>query len=410
VEHGVEFTGSHLVLMDLHERHLDIMHQLGRQMVASAGVEIEIHQTTQLAEAIEGADFVLTTFRPGFFEARALDETIPLQYGVIGQETVGPGGFFMALRSIYVIREIVALVESSAPDAFLLNYTNPTNIVTEAIAHNSRIRVIGLCDQVHGDKRRLAQALGLDAARIAYRATGLNHATWSTHFSIDGQDGIPLLLQEASRIQKDPVVPKPIKRILRLALTYARIPNRYLQYYYFHDEMLEEALSTPRCRAEEIMAELPGLYTHYEDQSREDPPNVIRMRGGSTIFGDFAVDLIRAISGDANSEHILNVTNHGALPGFDHDRVVEVPCRVNASGAHPLDQDPMAAEGMELLETLAEYQKLAAAAAWEGDREAAIHALTANPLIHSGSLARVLYDELAEAHRAYLPDRLLRPK
>lgn len=407
VEHGADFTASQLVLMDLHERCLDIIFQLARQMVACADLEIEIRQTAQLADAIDGADFVLTTFRPGFFQARALDEKIPLRHGVIGQETVGPGGFFMALRSIQVIREIVALMESSAPDAFLLNYTNPTNIVTEAVARYSHVKVIGLCDQVHGDKRRLAQALNLDAARITYRATGLNHATWSTHFSIDGQDGMPLLLQEVTRVLEDPAVPVPVKRMFRLVQTYARIPNRYLQYYYFPEEMMEEALSAPRCRAEEIMTELPGLYAHYEEESHKNPPNVVRMRGGSTAFGDFAIDLMRAISGDADSEHILNVPNQRALPGFDRDRVVEVPCLVNASGAHPLDQDPMAKESMRLLESLAEYQKLAAAAAWEGDREAAILALDANPLIQNIDLARALYDEMAYAHRDYLPDRFV---
>lgn len=407
VDLAESFRGSQLVLMDVDERNLEIIHRLGRQMVSAAGAEIDIRRTLNRRQAIEDADFVVTTFRPGGFEARALDEKIPLQYGVIGQETVGPGGFFMALRSVKVIREIVAEMEALAPKAFLLNYTNPTNIVTEAVLHHSPIKVIGMCDQAQGDKRRIAQAIDVDLSRIHYEACGLNHATWSTRFTVDGEDGIPLLLERAPKLIDDTEVPLPVRRMFKLMQWFERIPNRYWQYYYFHEEMVAEARKAKLCRSEEILAELPDYFAHYEEESRKPKPDVIRMRGGSKAFGDFAVEVVRAIAEDANERMILNVPNRGALAGFDDDRVVEVPCIVNKEGAKPVSQDPLPREGLGPIKMLAEYQALAARAAWDGTRKEAIRALVANPLVLTLPKAEALFEALAQAHARHLPEKLM---
>jgi 6-phospho-beta-glucosidase len=401
------FRGSQLMLMDIDERNLEIIHRLGRQMASAAGAEIDIRKSMNRREAIENADFVVTTFRPGGFEARALDEKIPLKYGVIGQETVGPGGFFMALRSVKVIREIVAEMEALAPKAFLLNYTNPTNIVTEAVIHHSPMQVIGMCDQVQGDKRRIAQAIDVNVSRLHYEACGLNHATWSTRFTIDGEDGVPFLMARAPDVIRDAEVPLPVRRMFRIMQWFDRVPNRYWQYYYFHEEMVEEALGAKMCRSEEILAELPDYFAHYEEESRKPKPNVVRMRGGSKAFGDFAVEVVRAIVENANETIILNVPNHGALLGFDDDRVVEVPCIVNKGGAKPISQDPLPHEGLGPIKMLAEYQALAAKVAWDGTRKEAIQALVANPLVLTLPKAEALFDELAHAHARHLPERLI---
>lgn len=401
------FRGSQLVLMDVDAYSLALIHKLGCRMSSAAEAEIEILQTTNRKEAIHGADFVVTSFRPGGFEARALDEKIPLKYDIIGQETVGPGGFFMALRSIAVIKEIVAEMEELAPGAFLLNYTNPTNIVTEAVSHHTPINVIGMCDQLRGDARRLANALGLELSSLYYEACGLNHATWSTRFTIDAQDGMPLIMRSAPAVLGDREVPAPVKRMFKLAQRYKRIPNRYLQYYYFHEEILREAKQAPMCRAEEIMAELPSIFAHYEAESEKERPVLVKMRGGTRAFGDFAVDVMKAIVEDSNTIFVLNVSNRGAVPGFDAERVVEVPCLVNRRGAHPLAQERLPKELMGLLKMLAEYQALTAKAAWKGTRQDAVKALVANPLVLSLPRAEALYDEMARAHANYLPEPLL---
>jgi 6-phospho-beta-glucosidase len=401
------FNNSQLILMDIHEENLNIVHSLGVQMVRAAGINLDIRKTTNRREAIDGADFILTSFRPGGFEARSIDEKIPLKYGIIGQETVGPGGFFMAMRSVEIIRGIVSEMEELAPNAFLLNYTNPTNIVTEAVLHNSSINIIGLCDQSQGDRRRLADALDMDVSRIEYEACGLNHATWSTLFKIDGLDGIPRILDKAIDIESDPKIPTPVKRMFRLVSWFERIPNRYMQYYFFHEEMLQEALRERESRAEMIMGELPIYFEHYREESRKKIPDVVRMRGGTKAFGDYAIDVIRAIVEDSGKKFILNVHNQNSIPGFDDDRVVEVPCIVDRIGAHPIRQAPMSHEGLAPIKMLAEYQALTSRVAWHGNRRDAIRALASNPLVLTLSKAEALVDEMVKAHRKYLPSRLL---
>ncbi len=407
IEVAEAFTGSEIWLMDIDEPHLNVIHQLGRKLASAAGASIDICKTTTRREALEDADFVLTTFRPGGFEARTLDEKIPLKYGVIGQETVGPGGFFMALRSVNVIRGIVQEMEELAPGALLFNYTNPTNIVAEAITHHSPIHVIGLCDQSQGDRRRLANVLGVELSQVDYAVSGLNHATWSTHFRVDGKDGFPLLMKSMSAALHAPDIDPAVKRMLTLARRFGRIPNRYWQYYYFHEELVDEAQKAQYCRAEQIMQELPDYYQHYAEQSRKPAPILEKMRGGSKAFGDFAVDVICSVALDRDDVHILNVPNQGAMSEFDSDRIVEVSCRVNRDGAFPLLQVEMAHEGLGLMKMLSEYQYLAAKAAWSGTRHEAIQALMSNPLIFNIQRAESLYNEMVQAHAEHLPRRLL---
>lgn len=407
VDNADVFENCQLMLMDINEVNLDIIHRLGTQMVKSSGMTLDVRKTLDLYEALEGADFVLTSFRPGGFESRALDEKIPLKYGIIGQETIGPGGFFMAMRSVNVIRNLVDLLEKVSPKAFLINYTNPTNIVTEAVMHNTPIKIIGLCDQAQGDKRRIADALGVDVRRIDYDACGLNHATWSTRFAIDGIDAIPIILERLEEIQENSAVPAPVRRMFRLASWYERIPNRYFQYYFFHEEMLQEALAAKYCRAEEIMLELPRYFEHYLQESRKTYPNVTEMRGGTKAFGDYAVEVIRAIVQNSGDKFILNVMNNGALPGFNDERVVEVPCSVDENGAHPIKQKPMPHEGLGVIKMLAEYQALTAQVAWQGDRKSAICALASNPLVQSMTKAEALVDEMIVAHKQHLPETFL---
>jgi 6-phospho-beta-glucosidase len=191
--------------------------------------------------------------------------------------------------------------------------------------------------------------------------------------------------------------------MFRLAQHYGRIPNRYMQYYYFHEDMLDEAVSSPKCRAEEIMDELPDYLDHYREESEKAVPNLVKMRGGSKAFGDFAVEVMHAIATDSNHVFILNVPNRGAVPGFEADRVVEVPCLVNRHGAQPLAQQPLPDEVSGLIQALGYYQALAAGVAWDGDRKSAILALACNPLVRSIEIAEKLFDEMAAAHRQHLP-------
>lgn len=407
---GAAFSGSEVVLVDLDPDHLEVVERLARRMAVARDLDLRITSTTDRLEGLRDADIVLASFRPGGFEARVLDEQIPLRHGIVGQETQGPGGFFMALRSIAVLRDIMADIERVAPRATLINYTNPVNIVSEAITHHSPIPTISLCEGPITFPADIARFAGLDPARLDATLIGLNHTGWTVRHEYDGEDVIDRIRaaadERAIRPSADPIA----DRLLRLAATMGSLPSGYLDYYYFAPETLVEARAKPTTRAQDIVAQVPDYWRHYEEQSRADDPTLdpARSRGGIHEL-ELAIDVIDAIVNDRATIWPVNVPNlGGALPGFPTDLVVEVPAIVRRAGIVPLAQPPLPATVRGLIEALGAYQALAAEAAWSGSRRDAVAALTSHPLVGSLTVAENLYDELAAAHRAHLPDRLLR--
>src|SRR6516225_3360559 len=200
IHQGENFDGSEVVLIDLNEKHLGIVQTLAQKMARTRGLDITITTTTNRREGLWDCDAVLTSFRPGGFEARHLDESIPLKHGVIGQETQGPGGFFMALRSIHVMQGIVADMEAVCPRAWLFNYTNPVNIVSEAVTHHTSIPTISLCEGPIVSNREYVRMVGLDPERLDAISIGLNHGSWSVRHLYDGQDVMPLIHQGYERL------------------------------------------------------------------------------------------------------------------------------------------------------------------------------------------------------------------
>lgn len=391
IQQAAAFDGAELALMDIAAPELDIVHRLGVKMAAVAGANLRITATPRQQEAISGADYVLTTFRQGGFQARHEDERIPLKYGVIGQETVGPGGFFFAMRTLPVIKTIAADIERLAPGAVLVNYTNPTQIVAEAVTHFSAVPCIAICDQSRDDAKHLRHALAMPDAVIELESVGLNHATWSTRFTIDGEDGVGVLMRHYDDVMARNDVSARVKRQFRLTREFGRLPNSYLQYYYYREETVAEAQAAPKTRAEVILASIPSYYAHFREQVDADVPRLTHVRGGS-LFGDMAVEVLRGLVVGDGSIHSLNVPNRTALPTFAPDRVVELPARLERTGATPLVQERLPSAVSGLLQSLAEYQWLAADAIWREDRKAMKHALAANPLVLSLSLAEALME------------------
>lgn len=400
IQHGEAFAGAELALMDIAGAELDIVQRLGAKLAASAGADLRIAAYTNQRDAIAGADYVLTTFRQGGFEARHQDERIPLEFGVIGQETIGPGGFFFALRTLPVIKALVADIEQLASGAVLVNYTNPTQIVAEAVAHFTNVPCISICDQSKDDQHKILHALDLQPASVVFESIGLNHATWSTRFEIDGEDGVERMIRDCDAVLARPDVSNRVKRQFRLTRAYGRVPNSYLQYYYYHEETVAEALAEPKTRAEVILESLPGYYRHFREQIDADTPKLTHVRGGS-LFGDMAVEVLRGLVQHDRSIHTLNVRNRTALPDFAPDRIVEVPARLERAGATPLVQDHLPSDVVGLLHMLAEYQWLAADAIWNGDRSAWTRALASNPLVLSLPLAQRLLDAIIPLQQAY---------
>lgn len=408
IAQGENFQGSEIVLIDLDPERLTIVRTLAEKIARNRGIDLTVSATTDRRAGLTDCDAVLSSFRPGGFEGWYLDERIPLDHGVIGQETQGPGGFFMALRSIQVIRGIVEDMESVCPNAWLFSYTNPINIVAEAITHHSALRTVSLCEGPIIFPREIAVAAGLDPDRVDAVMVGLNHASWTVRHLYDGEDVIPLLREALDRKRQDPTVDPRSLRLLWLAVRMETIPASYFQYYYFRDEILAELQGRPTTRAQDIMASVPDYWVHYREQAASDSPELDprRSRGGIHEL-ELAIDVMDAIFNDRREVWPVNVPNQGALPDFPADRVVEVPGFVDRHGIRPLTQGHLPPQVVGLVKMLGEYQSLAARTAWDGGRREAIQALASNPLVMSLAAAETIYDELAVVHREWLPDRLL---
>jgi 6-phospho-beta-glucosidase len=300
-------------------------------------------------------------------------------------------------------------MEAICPRAWLFNYTNPINLVSEAITHHSDIQMVSLCEGPLLFPRGLARAAGLDPDRVDATMIGLNHGCWSIRHLYDGEDMMPLLRVALERLRDAPAANRHPFRMLELACRMDSIPADYFQYYYFKEEVLGELRAKPTTRAQDILASVPDYWAHYEEQAASDRPELDprRSRGGIHEL-ELAIDVMDAIFNDRKEVWPVNVPGRGALPDFPEDLVVELPGYVDRYGVQPIVQGHMPRHVVGLVKMLGEYQALAAEAAWSGTRHQAIQALASHPLVFSLPLAERIYDEMAAAHRGYLPERLLR--
>lgn len=409
IAQGENFEGSEVVLIDLNEERLNLVQKLAQKLAARRGLDLTITATTDRRAGLDSCDAVLTSFRPGGFEARYLDEIIPLKHGVIGQETQGPGGFFMALRSIHVMHSIIRDMEAVCPKARLFNYTNPINLVSEAVTHHSAIPTVSLCEGPIIFPRGLARAADLDPDKVEAVMIGLNHGSWSVRHLYDGEEMIPLVTEAYERKRRDPGANVRHVRLLALASLMESIPADYFLYYYFKEEILAELQAKPTTRAQDIMQGVPDYWQHYREQAESDDPclDPERSRGGIHEL-ELAIDVIDAVFNNRGEVWPVNVTNQGTIADFPDDLVVEVLGYVDAHGVTPLAQGKLPPHVAGLVKMLGEYQSLAAEAAWSGTRKEAIRALASHPLVFSLQKAETIYDEMAAAHQSYLPERLLR--
>ncbi|WP_308467138.1 family 4 glycosyl hydrolase [Rathayibacter soli] len=408
--HGKEFDGSEITLIDLDADHLQIVKTISEKLIADAGIDMIVTATTDRRAGLDDVDAVLSSFRPGGFAARALDERIPVKHSVIGQETQGAGGFFMSLRSVAVLKDVVADLNAVAPRAKIFNYTNPVNIVAQAVSQYSDVEIVSMCEGAIVFPPVVLKAAGLDPARASVTMAGVNHNIWSTEHLYDGKDVMPLLAQAWERQLANPTLDANSRRALHLAVTMGSIPSDYFNYYYFREELLREQQGALRTRSEIIMDAIPGYWEHYREQAAVAKPELdpARSRGGIHEL-ELAIDVMSAHYNDTGAVLPVNLPNKGgALPGFSEETVVEVWTKVDASGFHIPSQKPLPHSVLGITQQLAEYQILAAKAGWDGNRADGIRALVANPLVDNLPVAEELYDEMAAAHAQYLPARLLK--
>ena len=394
-ERAHAFDGAELFLMDVAEAELDIVARLSRRLLERTS--LTVRASTDRIEAIDGATHVLTTFREGGLDARERDETVPLAHGVVGQETVGPGGFFFATRTIPVVKAVTDEIRAWAPGATLVNYANPTQIVAEAVQRHTDVPVVAICDQADDDRVHIAHALDLAPHEVELEAYGVNHATWSSRVAIQGEDGVARMIAEADRVFARDDVSTRTKRQFELTRRFGQVPNSYLQYTYYPEATLAEARAAPRTRAATIRESLPADYAHFAEQAVAEVPVLTRGRGGS-VFGDFAVRVLEALATGRPARLILTVRNEGrVVPDLDEDRVVEVPSLVEGGIVHPEPQAPLPSDRSGLIRMLADYQVAAADAIWADDTDAWPRALASNPLVGSLDLADALLRDRAAA-------------
>jgi len=347
---------------------------------------------------LEGADYVITQIRVGGLACRIQDESLPLPFGVLGQETTGPGGFAKALRTIPVVLDIAHDMAKVAPGAHLINFTNPSGIITEALLKYTDIPTIGLCNSPFGFQQGIAQQLRVAPERIQLDYVGLNHLSWIRGVMLDGEDIFERVLEGAiARAKAGESSFSP-----QLLETLGMLPSYYLNYYYNHDQVVAEQRRAEKTRGEKVQEIEARLLKLYADPSLSHKPKLLQERGGAH-YSTVAVAVISAIHCDKSEVHIVNTHNNGALPDLPPACVVELPSVINSSGARAIPVAPMPPAIRGLTQAVKAYEELTVLAAAEGDERAALQALLAHPLVPSFAVAQGLWAAIKEANRAYLP-------
>jgi len=385
---------AELSLMDIAPQRLEIVGGLVRRMVSAAGDPFKVSSTSDRAEAIAGADLVVAQIRVGGNAARAVDERIPLEFDIIGQETTGPGGFAKALRTIPVMLEITAEMAALAPQAWLINFTNPSGIITEAVHRYRTPRAIGLCNGPIGLQRELAGMFGVKPDEVRMDYLGLNHLSFARGVFVREQD----VTQEAIEKYAERADPTQAEYVRAIGM----IPSGYLRYYYAHDEVLKKMKSALRTRGEQVEEIERELLKEYQDPALAKKPERLSQRGGAH-YSDVALAVMVSLGTDAAQEQIVNVLNQGSIADLPRDVVVEVSASIRAGGPVPRAMGLLPLPVRGLVQAVKAYEQLTVKAGAEGDRAAALQALIAHPLVGSVAVARQLLDRLLDAHRQYLP-------
>jgi 6-phospho-beta-glucosidase len=390
-----ELPVTEIALIDPDKSRLEVVAGVARRMLAHAGHPARIVATSSVEEGVAGARAVLFQLRVGGQAAREVDETLPLSCGCVGQETTGAGGLAKALRTVPVVLEIAEVVRREAPDAWIVDFTNPVGIVTRALLDAGH-RAIGLCNVAIGFQRRFAATLGVEPARVSLGHVGLNHLSWERAVLLDGRDVLPSLLAgHAEEIAADVGLRPGLLRRL------GSVPSYYLRYFYAHDEVVAEQRAKPS-RAAEVAAMERRLLAMYADPAVVTKPELLSERGGA-FYSEAAVALIASLLGDRGDTQVVNVRNGGTLPFLDPEAVIEVPATVTASGAAPLPVTPVEPLYAGLIAHVSAYETLALGAALHGGADRVRDALLAHPLVGQDAVAQELTGLLLEANRGHLP-------
>lgn len=409
IKRYAELPVTDYYLLDIEEgkEKLEIVGKLAKRMVQQAGVPIKIHLTLDREEALKDADFVTTQLRVGFLDARITDERIPLKYGVLGQETTGPGGFMKAQRTIPVLLDICRDMEKWCPHAWLINFTNPAGIVTEAITRHSNIRTIGICSGANSMMMDIAKAYGVEKSAVDTRIIGLNHLIFADRIAIHGEDKTDDFinkLAEGSANNSLKNIPD-IGFTARFAQALHMYPISYLKYFFLNKEMVEAAqrdADTKGTRGEQTREIEKRLFELYQDEHLNHKPKELEKRGGAW-YSDTACSIISAIYNDKKEIHVVNTVNNGATPDLPDHVTLETNAVIDKNGAHPVAYGRLPVKIRGLIQSVKAYEELTVEAAVTGDYDTALLALSINPLVPSATLAEHILNEYLDVNQRYLP-------
>jgi 6-phospho-beta-glucosidase len=398
VRRAERFPVDELTLLDPDPERLEVVGGLARRMLERAGYGGRVLLTAEPDEAIDGASFVIVQVRVGGQAARLLDETIPPRFGCVGQETTGPGGFAKALRTIPVVLELAErTARRGAPGAWLIDFTNPTGMVTQALLDEGH-RALGLCNVAINVQRRFAESLDVEPRRVELEQVGLNHLSWVRKVRVDGEDRLEELLDtDLDAVAEEAHLSPELLGAIRA------IPSYYLRYYYLTGEIVEAQRSgSEPTRAEEVMEIESGLLELYRDPNLAEKPELLERRGGAN-YSEAAAQLVASLAASTGDVQVVNVRNDGAIPDLRADDVVEVAATIDGEGAHALPVEPLSEDMLALVQHAKAYERLAIRAAVTGDRSVALRALLANPLVPDYPTASALLEAILDANREHLP-------
>jgi 6-phospho-beta-glucosidase len=407
IERHASFPLDELWLEDIDPQRLEIVGGFAKRMVEAKGAPFKVVLTQNQKDAVKDADYVTTQLRVGQMPARVADEYLGRRHGLIGQETTGVGGMAKALRTIPVILSIAKDVKSLAkPGAMLVNFTNPSGLVTEALfRYAPEVPAVGLCNVAIHTKMEILDGFEkisgekIDPGRADLKTLGLNHLTWHYGFTLDGEDiWEQVFTGYLEYVKNDPEKEWDIHTIESLHM----MPNYYLQYYYYTDKKLADQQKWPPSRGEEVIEIEKNLLKEYADPNLKEPPADLMKRGGA-YYSTVATQLLNAHYNNLGETHVCNVKQAGAVPGWDPNWVLEMPCKVDKLGIHPLPAEPLPTACAGLVSHVKAYELLTVEAAVKGDRKSLYEALLVHPLGPKADKIQAVMEDLLKTNAKYLP-------
>jgi len=392
IKRSDELPVAQLWLLDIEEgrEKVNIIAGLARRMIEKAGLTTQVEVTFDRRLALKNADFICSQFRAGCLEARIRDERISLKYGMIGQETNGLGGFANACRTIPITLEICKEIEELCPDAWLLNFTNPSGMVTEAVLKHTKVNAVGLCNVPVIMHKGIAEILACEEQDVIMQVAGINHFIWARQILHNGKNKLDQVVEQILS-GHDPMVPKNIPAFTwpaELLKNMGMIPCAYLRYYYMSQDILEQETIEANgegTRGEIVKAMEKRLFAIYSDPKVNTKPKELEKRGGQ-YYSEAACELMTSIYNDKRTIMHVNTRNNGTIAGLPDDCVVEVSSIITKSGPLPLNVAPFPSDTLRLLQLMKEFEILTVEAAVSGDLNKARRALILNPLVNTGSV------------------------